>query len=164
MPVALADTQVTDGRMVIMVDELRHCLVREDQNGKTTTVGRKGQLPGEFHYPTSVMLVEDLLYVVDSWNHRIQVFDRTSLEFRFQFGGLGSGPGQFFCPASIAIVDRWLVILDTNNNRLCFHNRDGRVQFASALFNCRFPRRMRVVEGLIELQHEDGEWERLEFV
>jgi len=84
--------------------------------------GRLGSGPGQFHYPSSVAILNNRAYVADSWNHRVQVFDLPEWKFAFEFG-------DFFCPKWIEPVeDRGrplLLIVDTNNSRLCFHEPDG---------------------------------------
>ena len=160
----IADWHRTEDRGLLLVDETNHCVVAQSPDGSTKTHGRKGVGPGEFHYPRSILVLGSSAYVVDSWNHRVQVFDIPSWRFRFEFGKFGSGPGQFFCPASIAFFDPWLLVTDTNNARLSFHSTDGRFLFSSGVSYNRFPRKARGVDGLIEVQYEDGELERLEFV
>jgi DNA-binding beta-propeller fold protein YncE len=102
----------------IKVDTLHHRIVVG-----TVGRGRRGSKPGEFHYPSSVAIVNNRAYVADSWNHRVQVFDLPDWKFAFEFG-------DFFCPKGIEVVnDRLgplLFVVDTNNARLCFHQLDGR--------------------------------------
>ena len=65
-----------DGRLVATVPELNKVLIME-QNGKIVgNFGGEGGEPGKFNRPTGVALSpEGQLFVVDSWNHRIQIFD-----------------------------------------------------------------------------------------
>src|SRR5438552_11306886 len=85
--------------------------------------GRLGSRPGEFHYPSSVAVVNSRAYVADSWNHRVQVFDLPDWKFAFEFR-------DFFCPKWIEVVHDsggpLLFVVDTNNARICFHEPDGR--------------------------------------
>ena len=59
------------------------------------TIGRFGVRNGEFNDPRGVALSPDesTVYVLDSGNARIQVFDK-DLNFIKSFGSKGSGPGQ----------------------------------------------------------------------
>ena len=72
------------------------------------TIPALGTMPGggsnnsEFMYPTVIKFYNDKLYVCDSQNHRIQIFD-TSLNFISKFGSEGSGNGKFIAPYDIAI-------------------------------------------------------------
>lgn len=59
--------------------------------------------PGQFSAPTNVAVDrEGNLYVTDTWNHRIQVFDRRG-RFRRAFGSHGTAPGNFVRPKGIAV-------------------------------------------------------------
>jgi len=144
----------------IFVDELNHQLLVENPDRSMTARGRHGSGPGEFHYPRDVAVLNSRAYVVDSWNHRVQVFDLPSWQFAFAFGSFGSESGQFFCPSSIAVAGPFLAIADTNNSRLSFHHPDGACAFVYDL--PRFPVQVRTTPGgFLEVQSEDGEWESL---
>jgi hypothetical protein len=160
----LADWQKTDCEILLLVDETNHRIVVQDPDGRTVAHGSKGAAAGEFHYPRGILALGSSAYVVDSWNHRVQVFDIPTWEFQFEFGKLGPGPGEFFCPGSIAFADPWLIVADTNNARISFHARDGRFVFSSGISGGSFPRKVRVTDGAFVVQYENGEWDRLEFV
>jgi len=160
----IADWHQTDDRSLVIVDETSHCIRVQQPNGDTRIFGRKGSRPGEFHYPRGILVLEESAYIVDSWNHRVQVFELPSWKFQFEFGGFGTEPGKFFCPCAITFSDPWLIVADTNNARLSFHKKDGQFLFSSAVSGDRFPRKVRTSNGPIEVQYENGEWNRLEFV
>ena len=152
-----------EGRLVA-IDEIEHRLSIEGPDGKFTFLGKKGAGPGEFNYPRSIEILNGIAYVVDSWNHRVQLFELPSWKFKEAFGGGGDGPGQFFCPSWITVVDReegrpWLLVADTNNRRLSFHDTEGNYLFASELFHPSHPTKVRMREGAIEVQYENGQWE-----
>ncbi len=69
--------------------------------GSPSTPG-VGEL-GRFAAPTNVA-VDPLgnVYVTDTWNHRVQIFDRRG-RFLRAFGSHGTGPGQFVRPKGIAL-------------------------------------------------------------
>ena len=56
-------------------------------------VGRKGGKEGEFDVPRGLTLRDNLVYVCDHNNHRIQVFD-LDLNFVRSIGSRGSGRGE----------------------------------------------------------------------
>ena len=59
--------------------------------------------PGRFAAPTNVAVdPQGNLYVADTWNHRIQVFDRRG-RFVRAFGSHGTRPGSFVRPKGIAL-------------------------------------------------------------
>ena len=79
-----------------------------------SVIGHKGNKNGQFDYPRGLAFNDNkLLYVVDHWNHRVQVFQQDDT-FAFSFGNRGSNAGQFQYPVKIAI--------DHNNNVLVIDN------------------------------------------
>lgn len=61
---------------VYVVDSLLHALQIFDQSGRLLlSIGGLGQDNGEFWLPTGVYVgSDDLIYVADTFNHRVQVF------------------------------------------------------------------------------------------
>lgn len=156
----------SDGRL-IAVDDLAHRLAVEQADGRFRFVGGPGDGPGQFHYPRGVAIIDDRAYVVDSWNHRIQMFSLPECDYIGEFGGLGSAEGEFFCPDGILAVlcdngDRWLSVADTNNRRIAFHSPDGAFLFAIDADNGGRPRKLRMSDGFIEVRYDDDVWERLD--
>ncbi len=148
----------------VLVDEMNHCVLVHAADGSTTVHGRKGSSPGEFHYPRGVVVLGSRAFVVDSWNHRVQVFELPEWKYCFEFGEFGTGPGQFFCPSSIAYFEPWLIVVDTNNARFSFHDRDGRFQFSANSVEESFPVQIHTDGAVIAVQYENGEWNNLAFV
>jgi len=65
-------------------------------------VGNEGSEAAVLHLPVDAAVGRDgRLYVVDSGNYRVAVFDRDG-KFLFDFGGAGKRPGQFARPKEIA--------------------------------------------------------------
>lgn len=65
------------------------------------------------------------LFVADSGNHRIQVFDRDG-NLLYRWGSQGSGAGQFNYPRAICITTNDLVyVADQNNNRVQVFDLQG---------------------------------------
>ena len=73
-------------------------------------------------------------------------------------------PESFSVLARLHFRDPWVIVADTNNARLSFHLKDGKFLFSSGISGNRFPRKVRSAHGPIEVQYEDGEWSRPEFV
>jgi DNA-binding beta-propeller fold protein YncE len=64
--------------------------------------GRRGDGPGEFHYPLGVGLHPNgLVYIVDSFHFAVQAFDREG-EFQFRFGSTANAIGSMARPRDIA--------------------------------------------------------------
>ena len=90
-------------------DEYHHRVIVEEPTGERWTFGGYGTGPGEFNRPRGLVLQEgqdpsaSRLFVCDSWNHRLQVFDGDGQWLRM-FGTVGSGEGQFDVPSDVTIV------------------------------------------------------------
>ena len=69
---------VTDGCHIYASDILKNRIVKMDLNGTVIkSTGRTGDGPGEFNFPNGIRLSKDeKLYVCDSMNNRIQVFNK----------------------------------------------------------------------------------------
>ena len=91
----------------------------------SASTGGKGSRPGKFNHPNGLCVSNrNLLYVCDSDNHRIQVFD-LDLKFVRCFGSRGSKPGQFNWPDNVAIDSSGQIyVTDYDNHRIqCLTNR-----------------------------------------
>jgi uncharacterized protein (TIGR03663 family) len=90
------------------------------------TFGTAGMNPGEFNHPRGIAVAPDGgIYVVDSDNHRIQVFDAAGTFLR-EWGGQGNAPGQFQEPWGIWVDAAGLVyVADTWNHRIQVFDADG---------------------------------------
>ncbi|MCP4218007.1 MAG: 6-bladed beta-propeller [bacterium] len=79
-----------------------------------------------FRLPGDVKIGNDgLVYILDSGNNRIQVFD-TSANYIRTIGRGGQGPGDFANPFSLALdKNNNLVVADYNNQRIQVFNKAG---------------------------------------
>ena len=82
-------------------------------------IGRRGRKEGEFNVPRGVTLYDNQVYVCDSDNHRIQVFD-LDLNFVRSIGSRGKGRGEFGAPYDVTF--------DTAGNMYVAEWGNGRVQ------------------------------------
>lgn len=87
--------------------------------------------PGRFSAPTNVAVnAAGTLYVTDTWNHRIQVFDANGTLIRM-FGTHGVKPGQFVRPKGIGIDSEGHVyVADAEFNNFQIFSPEGRVLLA----------------------------------
>lgn len=80
--------------------------------------GIAGTTEGALSSPRNVEVGPDgLVYVADSGNHRIQVFDADG-RFVRGWGSFGSEPGQFNEPWGLAVDDEFVYVADTWNHRI----------------------------------------------
>ncbi len=91
-----------------------------------------GDLPkhtAEFYGPRGITITPNgLLYVTDTGNSRILVFDKDG-KFVRTFGSLGTGAGQMDNPVGIAArADGTIAVADTNNARVLLFSADGQYQ------------------------------------
>jgi DNA-binding beta-propeller fold protein YncE len=89
-----------------------------------TAWGKKGDGPGEFNDPTGIAVAGDEVFVSDSRNGRIQVFD---LEGRFkrQFGSPGKEPGRIGRPMNLTVHGNELYVAEYFNDRVQVFALDG---------------------------------------
>ena len=87
--------------------------------------GVAGTAEGQLTSPRNMEIGPDgMIYVADSGNHRIQVFDRNG-QFVRGWGGSGTEPGQFNEPWGLAADDEFLYVADTWNHRIQKFTLDG---------------------------------------
>jgi DNA-binding beta-propeller fold protein YncE len=85
--------------------------------------GSAGSGDGEFNNPNGIAVDTDgSIYVADSSNHRIQVFDSTGA-FVDKWGSNGSGDGEFNAPVGIAVSGGYVYVTDAGNNRVQVRHR-----------------------------------------
>ena len=137
-PTGLAVDSKTD--RLYAVDTRRHVLVVYDlASGRMLRrVGKKGSQPGEFGWPSGVAVGPDgLVYVSDTMNYRVQVFDRDLKVIR-TFGSLGIYPGQFRRPKGIAVDrDNIVYVVDSDFNNFQMFDSQGRPLLAVGSFGQR---------------------------
>ena len=110
-----------DSQRRIYVAEQTNQRVQKVDNGGTyfgEVGGTAGSGDGQFQGPLDVAIDgSDNIYVVDSGNHRIQVFD-PGLNFLTVIGGSGSGDGQFNFPIALDVSGNFLYVADAGNFRI----------------------------------------------
>jgi uncharacterized protein (TIGR03663 family) len=95
------------------------------------SIGWVGSEAGQLRSPKGVAVDKaGYLYVADSQNHRIQVFDATG-NFVRQWGSQGAGQGQFQEPWGVAVsTDGMVYVADTWNHRIQVFDTEGVFQRA----------------------------------
>lgn len=82
--------------------------------------------PGRFAAPTNVAVdPQGNLYVTDTWNHRVQIFDRRG-RFLRAFGVHGTRPGSFVRPKGIALDSQGhIYVADAEFNNVQIFTPEG---------------------------------------
>jgi DNA-binding beta-propeller fold protein YncE len=97
---------VAIARERLYVTDLKHHQIQvlDKQSGKLLfKFGKVGAIEGDLFYPTNVILgPDDLLYVTDTGNFRIQVFTLDG-QFVRSYGTHGTGLGQLARPKGVAL-------------------------------------------------------------
>lgn len=123
---------VTDpeGKFIYAVDrggidsEMHQVLKLTPEGEIIKRIGKRGSEPGNFNLPMDIALGhDDLLYVLDTGNFRVQVLDTEGNPLK-SWGSAGDAPGQFGLPRSIS--------LDEQNNVYVSDAQFGNVQIFDA--------------------------------
>jgi len=81
------------------------------KENKVMEIGKRGELPGEFNYPTYIAFDRrGYLFVVDALNFRVQVFDQ-AFSFVRLFGEQGDVPGFIASPKGIGVNSEGYIFL-----------------------------------------------------
>ncbi len=97
------------------------------QLSATAVYGAYGSAEGQLNYPKSAAVdAHGNLYVCDTYNHRVQVFDSNGQVLR-SWGGQGNAPGLFQEPWGIALdATGNIYVADTWNHRIQKFDSEGR--------------------------------------
>jgi DNA-binding beta-propeller fold protein YncE len=107
-------------------DPSGHRLMKIDPCDGTLTpvpcLGGEGEQPTQFREPRGVLFhhIRQAIFVVDSGNHRIQIFDPNSFQLLDIWGQAGTEPGYFNTP--------WSLAGDSEGNVYVMDYGNGRVQ------------------------------------
>ncbi len=91
--------------------------------------GGHGEGPGQFLRPNNLAIDEqDRLWVADSCNHRIQVFNvqGEKPELVFQWGEEGYEPGQMRYPYDLIVLEDCVYVSEFGNHRVQKFTREGK--------------------------------------
>ena len=86
--------------------------------------GTRGTGPGQFHDPTGIDAVDNNVFVADSRNGRIQVFDLEGNLVRM-FGQPGNDLGELGRPMNLTVHDDELYVPEYFNDRIQVFGLDG---------------------------------------
>ena len=108
-----------DANLTLYVTTKYNLLLKITRDGSIKTVGRHGNGNSEFDFPNGLQISQqNELYVCDSNNHRVQVFD-LDLNFKRTFGRKGSGKEQLSSPTDVDFDSSGCIyVVDSWNNRI----------------------------------------------
>jgi len=112
---------------VYVIDTLQHHIAILDMRGTLlTTIGKRGQDPGQFNYPSNLTVgPKGRLFVVDTLNHRVQIMKPDGTVIK-TFGRNGDSPGEFARPKGIALdSDGNIYVADAAFNNIQIFNQKG---------------------------------------
>lgn len=119
--------------LVYVADTKKHVVnIYSGSNyAKVGSIGTRGTDNGQFNYPTNIAVDTDgNLYVVDTGNFRVQIFDRMGNYIR-SIGKLCDGPGCFARPKGIALdSDGNLYVIDAAFQNFQIFDKEGKLLMA----------------------------------
>jgi sugar lactone lactonase YvrE len=127
--ISVSGIAIDDERgLVYVVDSNKHLVYvysLEDYN-EVRTIGQRGHGEGMFNFPTNLALdSKGNLYVVDTGNFRVQIFDPKGNLVR-KFGQLGDLPGYFTRPKGIALdSEDNIYVVDAAFQNVQIWNQEG---------------------------------------
>ena len=99
-----------------------HTLLITGNDGRQKRFGGVGRGAGKLNFPAGVAVVNGSAYVVETGNHRVQVFDINGTS-------LGMiGEGELLYPSAIAAGQREIFVSDSRHARIVSFSLDGRVK------------------------------------
>lgn len=109
---------------LVISDTGNHRVQIFDGDGKyVRTIGSRGAEPGQFERPCGLAVDDagEFLYVVDSFNDRVQKLRVSDGSFVASVGGNGKGDGQLSCPDGCCLDDGELFVSDKMNSRVAVY-------------------------------------------
>ena len=105
--------------------------VFDDEGRHIATIGRHGEGDGELNFPTHVAYARGAVYVTDTMNARIQVFDAETGAFRTKFGERGLYIGNLVRPKGVGVDSEGNVyVVESYYDHLLVYDSRGRFLMA----------------------------------
>ena len=114
-------------RRLFVADTRSHDIKVFDDDGRLLKViGRQGDEPGEFNFPTHLAFARGELYVTDTMNNRIQVFSEGGDRWRLSFGRRGLYVGNLVRPKGVTVdTDGNIYVVESYHDHLLVFDRAG---------------------------------------
>jgi DNA-binding beta-propeller fold protein YncE len=98
-----SDVDIYKNKLFVCDVKTHQVHVLDTATGETLyTIGKAGSNDGELFHPTNICIRGDRLYVSDTNNFRVQIFDLSG-KFLAKFGKIGDRPGNFSRGKGIAV-------------------------------------------------------------
>jgi DNA-binding beta-propeller fold protein YncE len=98
-----------------------HSLAITGTDGRLRRYGGVGKSQGKLNFPTAVVVINGLAYVVETGNHRVQVFDSSGASRKL------IGEGELLYPSAIAAGLNEILVSDSRHSRVVGFSLDGRI-------------------------------------
>ncbi len=117
-------TLLFSGDSIFLSDEFNHRVICYDHKGRLIRVlGGEGDKPGRLRYPKGLAVLDDRLWVCDSLNNRIQVFDSLGKQQHI-FSGSDSA-FQFYEPVDVRAIDCIACVVNKRTSEFTILDKDG---------------------------------------
>ncbi len=120
-----------DRQRLYVADVTRHLIRIIDLTGERQvgTLGKRGEGPGEFNFPSHVSVGRDgRLAVTDALNMRVQLFAADGKPL-LTFGKQGDGSGDFTAPKGVALdSDGHIYVADAGFDNIQIFGNDGKLR------------------------------------
>jgi DNA-binding beta-propeller fold protein YncE len=112
---------------LFVADTQAHQIKVFDTEGKLlSTIGERGENPGQFNFPTHLAVGHDKLYVSDSLNARVQVISTPTGHYLGTVGKRGLFVGNLVRPKGVATDSEHNVyVVESYHDYLLIYNRRG---------------------------------------
>ena len=109
---------------IYVADRGNHRIQQFQRDGSFVRAwGQQGKRTGEFNEPHDVAVDEEFVYVVDTWNQRVQVFDHTGAHV-FTITGAPS----LSSPRGVCAKDRRVYVAEAGGGRVSVYDRSAALQ------------------------------------
>lgn len=118
-----------DGFLYLVDPHNSRVMILDHDSKPIRVIGKYGVGPGDFLVPSDIAFSKDgeTIYIVDTYNFRIQAFDRKTGTYKFAWGGPGIGKGNFVHPFAItAGKDGFVYVSDDGANRIQKFDEGGK--------------------------------------
>jgi len=114
------------GDRLFIAETGAHRVLAVTADGRRQVMGRRGEGPGEFNFPTTIAAAGDTLYVGDAMNFRVQRLRAADGESQATFGRLGDASGEMPRTKGIAVDSAGHIwVSDGYLDQVGLFDRDG---------------------------------------